>query len=122
MPAVNAPLEPYPVFTAADLSADATSEVTGIKYQDNICYQCSLTGAPVGILYVQGSIDYVPGAYNTSPPRNAGNWVNITSATISAADDVIFDLNQIPLPYIRLFYDSTSGSGAIDAIVAGKKV
>jgi hypothetical protein len=118
----NNPLAPCQVANALSLGADATSDVTGILYQDNIVYQASLTGSPVGVLYVQGSVDYVPGAPNSAAPFNAGNWVNITFANISAADDVIFDLNQIPTPFIRLFYDRTSGTGAMTALVAGKKV
>lgn len=118
----NNPLPPCSVAEALDLSTDQTSDVTGIIYQDNIVYQASLTGAPVGVLYVQGSVDYSPGSPQSAAPFNAGNWVNITSATISSADDVIFDLNQIPTPFIRLFYDRTSGTGAMTALVAGKKV
>ena len=117
-------LLPSRIATAADLSADYTSTPTGVTYQDNIVYQCNLTGAPVGTLWVQGSVDYrpVPDSASENQPANAGNWVNIVSADITAADEVIFDLNQLPVPWVRLFYDFTSGTGAMDALVAGKKV
>ena len=31
--------------------------------------------------------------------------MNIVSATIAAADEVIFDLNQLPVPWVRLFFE-----------------
>lgn len=119
----NNPLAPYPVVAAGDLSADVTSAVTGIVYQDNVVYQCLLTGAPVGTLYVQGSVDYKPGPpADNNTPAFAGTWVDIIHADIAGADQVIFDLNQLPVPYIRVFYDFTSGTGSMDVLVSAKKV
>jgi hypothetical protein len=118
------PLAPYRVVTAGDLSGDVTSSVTSVFYQDNICYQCILTGAPVGRLYVQGSVDYKPPPAGSSEnvPANAGNWINIIYADIAAADEVIFDINQLPVPYIRLFYDRSSGTGTMIADITAKEV
>lgn len=116
-------LPPYPVFSAVDLSTDQTSDVTAILNQDNVVYQCTLSGSPAGVLYVQGSVNHVPPPPIGSKPAADGDWVNITSATIAGADDVIFDLNQLPVPYIRLFWDASGGStGSGDALVSGKKV
>lgn len=118
----NNPLAPYEIISAGDLSGNLTSAVTGISYQDNISIQCVVTGSPVGDFAVQGSNDYIPGPNHTTPALNAGNWVTLGTLSVTGADDLLFDVNQMPFPYIRLIYTSTSGTGAVTATIAAKKV
>ncbi len=68
----------------------------------------SWTGSPVGNVSIQGSVDNV-------------NWVDITGTVTAcggSSGSVTFD-NQAPtgLPYLRVFYDFTSGSGSLTGTV-----
>lgn len=114
------PLSTDQIITAASMAGDITSPVLTIKLQDNISFQAKWTGAPVGIFYVDISIDYDP---NT---KNPGTWttlpLNPTIVASGAPDDALFELNQLGMPAVRLRYVATSGSGALDVWCAGKGV
>ncbi len=119
------PIPPYLAVSAGDLSAaTVTSPVTQVNYHDNLVYQCNITGSPVGLLEAQASDDYL--AINTAGGQTnvirAGNWVTITSAAVTTAATIIFDLNQIGPMAVRLLYTKTSGTGAIDVWISGKQV
>lgn len=119
-------LEPFLVITNGDLSGNLVSEVTGISYQDNICYQCNITATADGVFSVQGSSDYVPAPQGVqNNPANAGNWVTLGALTVTGADVLLFDINQCSFPWVRLIFTDSSGgtsSGVVNAYVSGKKV
>ncbi len=114
-------LIPFKIINAGDMSsATLTSAVTDIRYLDNVCIQCIATGAPVGRFDVQASADYA--ISSTGAVVSTGNWVTMDTASIVAADDVLFDLNQLSFPFIRLLYTKTSGTGTLNAYITAKAV
>lgn len=114
------PLLAFKFWNAVNAAVDQTSQAFDVRYQDNITLQFSLTGTPTGTLYIQGSDDYF--ADSQGVVVVPGNWINITSAVIAGADEVFFDGNQLGALYIRAFFDSTGGAGAVTGTVAGKQV
>lgn len=113
----------FQVIDAGDLSDDVTSAVTNIQFLDNIGYQANLlTGTPDGTLSVEISADYAQD--NNGNVTHAGNWITLTSQAITAGQpsNVYFDLNQLSAPWIRLFFESSSGTGTMDAFITAKMV
>jgi hypothetical protein len=120
MPRKNA-LIPYQIVSSGNMASNVTSKVTNIQFLDNISVQANFTGTPTGTLNVQGSVDYSQDAQGNV--INAGNWITITTNSPSgSANQVLFDLNQLSFPYLRLQYVASSGSGTLNAYVSGKEV
>lgn len=114
-------LPSYKTVTSGDMSADITGTPTNIQYLDNICIQCVFTGSPVGTLIVQGSATYQQNP-TTHVQTVAGTWSTLTSYAVTTAGDVLFDLNQLSFPWVRVIYTFTSGTGTLNATVSGKAV
>lgn len=119
--------KPYQVITNGDMSAAMlTSIYTNIQGLDNVGYQGTFTGAPVGTFSVQISMDYQPGTSPNSLPANAGNWITLPlnpAITASGTGDSFYiDLNQMSAPWIRLVYTKTSGTGTLNAFVVAKAI
>ncbi len=120
--------QPVKIVTAGSMAADYTSTPFNIQYQDNVAIQVNITTSDaIGPMYIQGSLDYVPSNVNMQNlPPNAGNWVTLTlnpqPAAASANDVFLYDLNQLSFPWIRIFYDRTSGTGTFDAYLSTKEV
>lgn len=112
-------LPSYQVITTQAVSGDVTSSITEIKYKDNIIYQIVWTGTLVGTFYVLTSVDY-------NHVTGVGTWniVPIDSGAVAAgsADSGTIELNQLSAPYVKLFFDYTSGSGNLTATVSGKVI
>ncbi len=114
-------LPKYQIITAASMGADITSTVTNIQGLDNIGLQLVWTGSPVGDFKIQISIDYAQD--NQGNVTNAGNWNDITFSTApatSAGSPIYVDITGISSPWIRVFYDRTSGTGTLNAYIAAK--
>lgn len=111
-------LKPYDIINQS-VSADVTSLVTNIYNKDNIGIQIVWTGTLVGDFLVQVSANYDD---NTL----AGTWTAITLdpevSAAGSANDAYIDINQISAPYMRVFFDRTSGSGTIRATITGKGI
>jgi hypothetical protein len=118
-------LEPHVSVSAGDMSlATITSDVTCIKFLDNLGIQLSWTGSPVGTFDVQVSNDYSDG--KGASKANAGTWSSLglnppVSASGSAADAYL-QLQQICAPYIRVVYTKTSGTGSLTVVISGKAI
>ena len=114
------PLSADHAIVAADMSITVTSPVLTIKLQDNVSYQASWTGTPVGIFYIEVSIDYDP---NT---RNSGTWSTLPlNPVITAAgspDKGLFELNQLGASAVRLKYVPSASNGVLDVWCSGKGV
>lgn len=118
-------LQPYQSITDGDMSGNLTSNVTDIRFMDNISVQLIFTGTPTGTFEVEGSLDY-----NRPDPTtgvtNPGTWTPITFSTppvaSGAAGDILLDMNQLSFPFIRVVYISTSGSGTLQCWISGKAV
>lgn len=112
------------VVSAGSLAGDYTSPVTIVQYLDNIGIQLNVSGTPVGDFEVQFSGDYA--VNEAGYVTNAGNWIPVdfgSSVSVSGSPDFIYlDLNQMPGPAMRVFYDRTSGTGSVDMYVTAKEI
>ncbi len=117
-------LNNFKIANAVSMAADITSTVTNIQFMDNIGIQMNFTGDAVGPFYVQISADYQQNAQGVV--TNAGNWVNLVLDPIPAATgtggSIYIDMTQLSAPWIRLFYDRTSGTGTLNAFIVGKMI
>jgi len=105
-------LEPYLLVSAGNMSADIISASFNVKNINDIGMQLVFTGSPTGSFFVQASVD-------------GNTWGSITTspASISAAGaggNHEIDLEGYSFPYIRLFYDFTSGTGSLNVYISGK--
>lgn len=99
------------IVSNGDMSADITSSVIEIKEARSYCIQTVYSGTPTGTLKVQGSND------NT-------NWSDVSGLSVSLSGSSGSSLLSDAAPayaYVRLFYDATSGSGTLNAILNAKR-
>ncbi len=112
-------IQPFPVITAGDMSADITSLVTDVLEQDNVCYQVKWAGASlVGRFQIE---------FTNDDPTNriaTATWTQLTfdfsQAVPADTGDGIFNLNQIPGRYVRFHYVATSGTGTLNVKMSAK--
>jgi hypothetical protein len=109
--------------TSASMGANVTSAVTNIQFLDNVGIQLNFTTSDaIGTFKVQISMDYDQDAQGVV--KTAGNWVDLVLSPIPAAaganDQIYIDINQISAPWIRVFYERTSGTGTLNGFVTGK--
>lgn len=119
---------PVKIISAGDASGDITGPVTTVQYQDNISFQINVvSGTPTGEIFLQGSMDYIPGGAGSATPLSAGNWISLDlspTATITAGSpaNILINTAMISFPYIRVFYDRGSGTGTLDVWVSSKEI
>ena len=123
MPVMNV-LQPISLVTNGSLGANLTSQVISTRYLNEAYLQLVFTGTPTGTFTVQTSGDYVPdNEFRTSPP-NAGTWDNVDlGTTLSAAGapgSISVDITLSAIPWIRINYAHTSGTGTLNAKISGK--
>ncbi len=116
-------LKPYQVITDNDMSADFTSAVTNIQQISHVSYSITwITSDAVGTFSVEVSNDYAISADGTV--LNEGTWTAIdlstTVATAGTDDNAFIDIQSLSAVWCRLKYTFTSGSGELNAYVAGK--
>lgn len=114
-------LAPFQVITNGDMSTTVTSAVTVIQTNSMVSYEVNFTGSPVGVINVQVSNSYSKNVDGTV--RNAGSWTTLTlstPSTVSGAGTNFIDIDALGAYAVRLQYVPTSGSGVINAFVAGK--
>lgn len=114
-----------PLLTAGNMAV-ATLASDGIYLGQLFCgsIQAIYTGAPVGILILQGSNDNVPlpTTGSTNMASNVVNWTAIDDQTvsISAAGAKMFNLQFAGYLWVRAYYTKTSGTGALTVRFCGK--
>lgn len=129
-------LPSFKTISAGDMSqATLTSTVTVIQFMDDIGYQFTWSGSPVGTFQVQVSADYAED--RSSPPNitNTGHWVPLlftywdgtvfvtsTDLPTSVGSPIYVDLALLSSPYIRAVYTKISGTGTLTATITGKQV
>lgn len=118
-------LRSFQNITDGDMSGDITSAVTHIGHLTNIGLQLIWSGTVAGSLIVQVSLDYAQDTQGNV--TNTGTWSDVllssdqsTALTVSNSGDAYIDLSNLAAPWIRVFYDSTSGSGALQGYISGK--
>lgn len=119
--------EPFLIIPSIAVSGatNRTSSASSVKYKDTVGYQVNFTGSPVGTLYVNGSIDYNPGAPQSGGTYNVGNWVTITSQTVGSgtSQPYLFNLNQLAVPWTQLqFIGSSSAAGSMSVYFTAKSL
>ena len=107
-------------FAAADMGADVISPITDVRSYDDVGYLAVFTSAhtPVGLLSVQGSMDYDP-----TVAGSTGTWVDIvTPVALTAGSPQLFDIVGTSVPFVRFKYTRTSGGSAdtLTVTVTGK--
>jgi len=116
-------LFPFVLVSAQSMGGDVTSNPIDLENIDNVGIQVSWTSAnAVGVISVQGSLDYKP----TAPP-NSGTWFDLTfdpalAQPNSDSSGYLINLNQVPYTWLRLKYTRTSGTGTLNAYACGKAV
>lgn len=107
--------------TAQSMGADITSVATDVSFLDNIGVFVKWASAnAVGVISVQGSI-------NWDPHLAIGDWEDLTfdpalAQPTSDSNTYLININQFPYPWIRVFYDRTSGTGTLDTWICSKSV
>lgn len=103
----------YNSLVSGAMTGDLTSDVTDIRWLDNMVMFISWTGTPTGTFVVE-----------TSPDKT--NWYALNLYPIpvvsGSAGNHRIHMNQLPDPYIRTRYAFTSGSGTANVTIAGKLV
>ena len=95
------------------MTGNLTSEITDIRWLDNMVIYIVWTGTPTGTFVIE-----------TSPDRTT--WYPLNLYPIPTATGVEgnhrIHMQQLPDPYIRARYTFTSGSGTANITIAGKLV
>lgn len=104
-------IEPINVLKDGDMSlASLTSASSTVKYMDNVSYQVSWTGAPVGVIDVELSND-------------GSNWspLNLAISTAGGSPQFI-DVNQTGAAMVRLTYTRNAGTGVLNVVMTAKEI
>jgi len=119
-------LRPQKVIVNGDMSSSVTSLVTNINMISCVGYTVAWTGTPTGTFSVEVSQDYVAPVGVQDEPLNAGTWVPLTLSVpvlaAGTADTAFIDVDVTGAAYVRLVYTATSGSGTLNATIAGKVI
>lgn len=107
-------LYPYHLTTNASMNANVTSDPINVQWLDNIYFTLNFVGNPTGTFYVEGSGD------------GGNNWQRIRLLTnpvaTGAPDTVGIEINQAPMPLLRVVYSRISGDGIINIYVVAKEL
>lgn len=122
----------YQTFTNAAMSGTAVivSSISAIQYKDSISFQMQWTGTPSGSFAVQGSLDYNPGNPQTGGPANTGTWTSVNALDVNgnapnalgAAGQILFNMNQLAFPWVRMQYTNISGTGTLNGYFMAKSL
>lgn len=100
------------IVSSGSMGGDITSSSINIQSFSKPCVHVVFTGTPVGVFHVDGSND------NSNFDELSFN----AQAPAGSADNFIFDLADVSVPYIRIRYVRTSGTGTLNATVTGKQI
>lgn len=107
-------LLPHHLTTNASMGANVTTASINVQWLDNIYFTINFTGTPTGTFSVQGSGD------------GGNNWQNVrllTSPVASGAPDTVgIEINQAPMPLLRVVYTRISGTGTMNVWVTAKEL
>jgi hypothetical protein len=94
--------------TSVSMSTDIQSDII-VSMGSIFSIQLVYTGSPVGLLKLEYSLDKT-------------NWSDAsgTTTSISNADNTIYSLVNVAVPYIRIIFSRTSGSGTLTAKMCAK--
>jgi hypothetical protein len=108
---------PLQFIVGGSMGADYTSEGVDVSLVDDVSIQLNFAGtAPTGNFYVQASLDNVVYTALELVDEEGAPWVP------AAAGDgtILINLSPIPFPYLKVFFDRTSGTGTLEGYIYGK--
>lgn len=116
-------LAPFSVIEDGDMSGNIISDITVIQNTSMIAYEVSWSGTtPIGEMSVEVSNTYTQNADGSQ--RNPGEW---TAIPMSDTADVtgntgtgFIEIEGLSAYAVRLVYTRTSGTGTMNAVIAGK--
>lgn len=112
-------LAPEQVITNGAMVGNLTSSVTILGSLSRPSYSLSWSGStPVGVAALQVSNDY--SLLPNGVVNNAGSWTTVSSASVSGNTGTGFFDAQTGAYATRLIYTAISGTGSLQAFVAGK--
>lgn len=107
-------LYPNKIVSNGSLGANYFGPSVNVQYLDNIYFVLKFTGTPTGTFAVQGSGD------------GGLTWQDVrllTSPVASGtADQIGIEINQAPMPLLRVAYTRISGTGSIEIWSTGKAI
>lgn len=104
-------LSSYQLLTAQSTGASFNSDAINCLFYDRICFFLSWGTTAVGSIIAQGSI-------------NGTDFVDLDMNAIvlnNAADTALIDIYVTGIPYVRLAYTRSSGTGTIDGYISMKE-
>lgn len=108
------------IFSATSLAASVNSSPFNIRYMDRVCVQVVVTTSDgVGAFAVQGSNDT-----DAAVAAGTASWTTMTgmNQTISSANAVLlYDIVQTAVPWVRVAYTRTSGSGTASGTISARE-
>lgn len=108
---------PLHFIVSGSMAADYTSEGVDISLVKDVSIQLNFAGTtPTGNFYVQASLDDTVYTALDLVDSTGAPWVP------AAAGDgtLLINLSPIPFPYVKLFFDRTSGDGTLEGYILGK--
>lgn len=106
-------LTPQTILKNGDMSlGSVTSANVSVQFMDNIGLQIQWTGAPVGVIAVNGSVDGITYYALTFDP--------VLTQPAGSAGGYLVDLNQFPFVNYNVSYTKTSGTGSLTVITTEK--
>ena len=121
-----------PKAPSGSLASNIVSPVIDIKRFDQIAIQMNVTTAnAIGSFVVEASLDYITsGSATDGSVLNAGTWVPFVVtdsqgnpiAVSAASVNHLLNLQQIAVPFIRVRYLATSGTGTCNVFLSGKSI
>lgn len=117
MKAVSAPNH---LVVAQSIATTYTSPIITCLQDDVVGIQLNYTGSPVGALAIQGSLDQTNWA--ALPVSVNGGSAVLTIAIPGASSPILIDMASGSLPYLRVVYTASSGSGTLDMFVTSKRI
>lgn len=123
-------LMPAHVLTAQSMASSFTTNAFVVEQADVVGIQMNYSGAPVGSLALQGSIDHSQDQWGNI--TNAGNWTSLyvtVNGTLTNAiaipantSPILIDTSLSSIPFLRLQYTATSGTGSADVYLTFKRL
>lgn len=117
------------MLNGADMSGDIESVPLNVQQSDLLGIQVDYDsgGSPVGSLELQGSVNYDPhlgtGTWFSLPLSVAPDFTPVTTVAIPTSPSPLFlDMYGVSVPWLKLVYTATSGSGSMTAILSSKRL
>jgi type 1 fimbria pilin len=102
---------PITLVSGQSLATSFSSASTACKRFSRIAYQVTWTGTAVGTLIAQGSLDN----------QNFSDLDMNQIVLNNASDSGVLDIQTTAIPFVRLNYTSTSGTGSMTILVSAKE-